>query len=231
MDWCQPIDIYCERHGPGFWGEPLNAWSNAAFWIAAALTVPALRRAGRRLGGRPAGGWELALLTGLLLGIGAGSFLFHTFAVSWAGTVDVGMIVLWIAWFLWVYGRRVLRRPGWAVALGIIAMFTASVLATRLTESFLGSYAPVLAVLAGLGVAAWRADRPAHQLLLIAAGVFTLSMTAAALDGPLCPVLPTGTHFIWHLLNATTLALCTFALAHQTRPGDPHAAPPPESSS
>ena len=35
MDWTTPIDIYCERVGPDFWAEPLNAISNAAFLVAA----------------------------------------------------------------------------------------------------------------------------------------------------------------------------------------------------
>ncbi|MEM7623993.1 MAG: hypothetical protein AAF333_00030 [Planctomycetota bacterium] len=261
MDWWQPIDIYCERRSTGFWAEPLNAWSNLAFWIAAAWTVPALRRAGRRLRGglntpgseghaeaipgrenapgsdgqsvdaaagdladgrnaeehsRGGGGaWELVVLTGLLLGIGVGSFAFHTFAVPWAATVDVGMIVLWIAWFLWIYGRRVLHRPSWLVAIGIVVMFATSVVAARLSGHFIGAYAPVLAVLTALGLAARRAQRPRPNTLLVAAAVFTLSMTTAALDGPLCEYVPTGTHFIWHLLNATTLTLATLALAEQ----------------
>ena len=36
MDWFAPIDIYCERTAPGFWDEPFNALTNAAFLIAAA---------------------------------------------------------------------------------------------------------------------------------------------------------------------------------------------------
>jgi len=35
MDWFAPIDAYCERLGPGLLAEPLNALSNAAFFIAA----------------------------------------------------------------------------------------------------------------------------------------------------------------------------------------------------
>lgn len=32
MDWNGYLDLYCERLIPGFWGEPLNAVSNAAFY-------------------------------------------------------------------------------------------------------------------------------------------------------------------------------------------------------
>ena len=37
MAWTDPIDAYCERLGPGFWAEPLNAWTNLAFLLAALL--------------------------------------------------------------------------------------------------------------------------------------------------------------------------------------------------
>ncbi|WP_431310977.1 ceramidase domain-containing protein [Methylobacterium nigriterrae] len=35
--WFEPIRAYCERTEAGFWAEPLNAVSNAAFLVAAAL--------------------------------------------------------------------------------------------------------------------------------------------------------------------------------------------------
>ncbi|MEE7476065.1 hypothetical protein [Methylobacterium hispanicum] len=43
-DWFEPIRAYCERAGAGFWDEPLNAATNAAFLVAA---LAAARRAGR----------------------------------------------------------------------------------------------------------------------------------------------------------------------------------------
>ena len=45
MDWFRYIDIYCERTAPGFWDEPLNAVSNAAFLIAAIAAAARRRRA------------------------------------------------------------------------------------------------------------------------------------------------------------------------------------------
>ncbi len=35
MNWSAYVDNCCERLLPGFWGEPLNAVSNAAFVLAA----------------------------------------------------------------------------------------------------------------------------------------------------------------------------------------------------
>ena len=37
MRWTETIDAYCERLGPAYWAEPINAVTNAAFLIAAAV--------------------------------------------------------------------------------------------------------------------------------------------------------------------------------------------------
>ena len=87
MDWFEPVMAYCERTGPAFWAEPVNALTNAAFLIAAALLC---RRADVR-GDPPA--LALAILTGI---VGIGSFLFHTLAVHWSMLADVIPIALFI---------------------------------------------------------------------------------------------------------------------------------------
>ena len=37
MDWFRAVNGYCERTDASYWSEPLNALTNAAFLIAAAL--------------------------------------------------------------------------------------------------------------------------------------------------------------------------------------------------
>jgi len=80
---------------------------------------------------------------------------------------------------------------------------------------FVCAYAPTLLAAAGLGLFALKTGRRGGPLLLGAAGVFAVSMAAAALDGPLCDWIPIGTHWVWHLLNATALTLGTLALLRQ----------------
>jgi hypothetical protein len=41
--------------------------------------------------------------------------------------------------------------------------------------------------------------------LAVGAGILTVSLTFRTLDQPLCAVWPKGTHFLWHILNATML--------------------------
>jgi hypothetical protein len=55
---------------------------------------------------------------------------------------------------------------------------------------------------------AWllRARSPATARgLAIGALILLVSLTFRTLDEPLCAVLPVGTHFLWHVLNATML--------------------------
>ncbi len=42
--WLTPIDNYCERLGPGFRAEPLNAATNGAFLAAALYALVLWRR-------------------------------------------------------------------------------------------------------------------------------------------------------------------------------------------
>lgn len=81
------IDVYCERLGPGLLAEPLNAVSNLAFFVA---TFCAWRLARRE----HVSGVAPFILLVLLMLIGIGSSLFHTFATRWAGLSDTLPILL-----------------------------------------------------------------------------------------------------------------------------------------
>lgn len=222
--WREKIFGYCERGGdPSFWAEPLNAWSNGAFWIAAAgfaimlvLSKDRLRSStGSAAHASPFGSPapDLWLLIALLVGIGVGSFCFHTFAEPWAGMADVGFIVLWVLWYLWVSARRVLRWPRWGIALGLTVHLGLSILLLIATGWFLMSYLPTAAAAYLLALHAARFPLPGRGYLLGSAVVFTVSMVMAGLDRPLCDLIPIGTHFIWHLLNAVALFLGSAGLA------------------
>ena len=80
--WSTPIDQYCERLDPSFWAEPVNALTNVAFIVAAAMALLEWRRAGGR--DRPV----LALIV-VVFAIGLGSFAFHTLATRGARLLDV----------------------------------------------------------------------------------------------------------------------------------------------
>jgi len=85
------------------------------------------------------------------------------------------------------------------------------------------AYVPPLLAMAATGSALALLGHPAARCLLPASGVFLVSLTLRTLDGPLCPAWPIGTHFLWHLLNAVTLAL--LLLAALTPQRNPHTSP------
>ncbi|KQP09299.1 ceramidase domain-containing protein [Methylobacterium sp. Leaf93] len=215
--WFTPIRAYCERGDAGFWAEPLNAASNAAFLVAAFL---AFRLAGSGARRDPAG----MALAGLVAIVGIGSFLFHTLAVRWAMLADVIPIALFIYAYFFLALRRLLGLaivPATLATLGFAA-FSAGLepaldaltgqSVDRLSNGSI-AYAP--AILALIGVAAGLlmpqtcplgpARRRAGLSLLAIAALFALSLTFRTLDTALCPSLPIGTHFLWHGLNAAVL--------------------------
>ena len=79
MDWSK-VYSYCERgFDPAFWAEPFNAVSNGAFILAGLAAAVMLARSPRS--DRALFEWILILL---VLLIGTGSFMFHTYATIWS---------------------------------------------------------------------------------------------------------------------------------------------------
>jgi len=208
MDWTAAVDAYCERVGPDFWAEPVNAVTNAAFLIAALA-------AARDWRARGAGGLAVPALIALVALVGIGSFLFHTFATRWAGLADVLPIVVFIYLYFFFAMRRILRLGIWA-SLGVTAgFFGLSFLLAPLASDLIGSsggYAPAALAIFAVAVAArWRT--PALAAPLAAVGVvFLISLAFRTGDILLCPTFPLGTHFVWHCLNALVLYLLIRAL-------------------
>ncbi len=200
---------YCERIGGQVWDEPWNAVTNAAFLLAAVAAYRLWRRAGGH--DRP------ALILILLVGaIGIGSFLFHTMPQPWTLAADVVPIQLFaFCYFALALARFVGLGPA-ATALGTAAFFVFALslswgAALFLPPGLRGSagYAAFLLGLWGTAGVLWRRDgsRETARIIAMAGLVFALSLTFRTLDRPLCDVIPLGTHWLWHLLNATVLHL------------------------
>jgi len=200
LSWSEPISLYCERTGPTFWAEPVNALTNAAFLVAAALALVLWFRQPQR---DPA---SAALIAATAL-IGAGSFAFHTLATRGAVLLDVVPIALFVYGYLFLALRRWLRL-GAAAAIGILAGFVlvSRGLAFALPPGVLNGsleYLPPLAALIVVGVLVGAG--PIRRAILSAAVAFLISLIFRTVDRSVCDVLPLGTHFVWHLLNAVVL--------------------------
>ncbi len=224
QSWSTPVHEYCERVDPGFWGEPLNEFSNAAFLVAAAFAFQRWRRSGAN---------DPAVLTLILVlvAVGFGSFAYHALATRGAALLDVVPIALFIHGYLLLALHRFLRLAVVA-ALGILVAFAAfSVALPRLApQAFLNGsvgYLPALAAMVAIGGLSLGPARRSHgpavlqpadesrreqartgnigRMLLGCAALFLVSLALRTVDLALCHQIPHGTHFLWHLLNAVVL--------------------------
>jgi len=232
MAWGDKIYSYCERSGdPSFWAEPLNAISNGAFIIAGLIAAIQLARAPRT--DRALFEWVLVLL---VLVIGVGSFLFHTYATRWAVLADTIPISVFMLAYLGYALCRFLKTP-WIVIVLALGLFYATIhyaqgitcsnellpitraAGKRCFNGTLG-YAPAFLALVLVGTAlAWR-KHAAAPYLLVAAVVFLASMTFRTIDIEVCKLTRgLGTHFLWHILNAVVLYVLLLAAIRHGRAG------------
>jgi len=200
MRWTEVVDSYCERLGPGFWAEPLNAITNIAFLLAALLVWP-------RTTGQPLA----RLLAMILFVIGIGSFLFHTFATRWAALADTLPIGLYILTYIYAANRHYWGWPVWAAALGTLAFIPYAVVLTPLFDrlpffTVSSFYWPVPLLIAAYAFLLRHRAPATAGGLAFGAALLCVSLTFRSLDDPLCSAIPLGTHFLWHVLNAVMLA-------------------------
>jgi hypothetical protein len=208
------MDAYCERVGMGLLAEPLNAVSNISFLLAALAASVLARRTGD-----PSAGVRVLIAIGASVGIG--SILWHTYPTMLTLILDSVPIFIFIIWYIWLYTRNVVgMRPPFAGASA-----AAFLLATSLAFPYSGVlhgafvYTPGLVVTLVLGVFYARERRTARFTLLAAAGVYAVALFFRTIDNEVCPILPIGTHFLWHLLIGlvTYLAMRSLILSAATR--------------
>ena len=210
------MDAYCERVGPGLLAEPLNAVSNVSFLLAAwAAWVLATRTGALSAGVR--------VLIALAASVGIGSILWHTYPTMSTLILDIVPILFFIIWYIWLYTRNVIgMRSPFAVASG-----AAFLIATFLVIPYSGVlhgalvYTPGLIVVLVLGVFHATERTVARFTLLAAAGVYLAALFFRTIDNEVCPILPIGTHFLWHLLIGlvTYLAMRSLILSTTRRVG------------
>ncbi|QJF50441.1 ceramidase domain-containing protein [Roseobacter ponti] len=199
MDWTRAVDAYCERTGPEYWSEPVNAVTNLAFVLAAAVMW------------QRAAGVPLARALCLVLGgIGVGSYLFHTHAEVWAGVADVVPIGIFILLYLYAMNRDAWGM-GTSTALVVTALFIPyAILLVPVFDlmPWLGSsagYAPVPLLILIYSILLRRRLPGLARGLAVGAALLVVSLAFRTADLPLCPQWPLGTHFVWHLLNGVML--------------------------
>lgn len=232
MSWSDLLYQYCERGAdPSFWAEPVNALTNAAFLLAAVVAACEFMRLPNH-----ARTLDRALLIGLVFVIGVGSFLFHTFATRWALLADSAPIGLFMLGYF-TFALRQLLGLNWPwVAIWLAGFMAALWLVGRIecAPSFLANsnalgrpcfngslvYAPAALAMLAIGLVLMVRRHRASKLILGAGALFVISLALRTLDFEFCTTdrlfgAHIGTHFMWHILNATVLyMLLRAALLH-----------------
>lgn len=233
MAWSEQIFRYCERGAdPAFWAEPWNAVTNLAFVAAAMAAAVVLRRSFSH-----SARWTEAILVAVVFAIGFGSFLFHTFATRLASLADIIPISVFMIGYL-AFALR--RFAGWSRAkvLAALVVFAACLwwsgtiacrpdfmpVSNALNLPCLNGtagYIPALVALFAVGTMLHVGGHTAGQSLVLAGGIFAVSMVFRTLDFELCANTALsadhniGTHFLWHLCNAALLfVLLRAAIVH-----------------
>ncbi|HMO09726.1 MAG TPA: ceramidase domain-containing protein [Paracoccaceae bacterium] len=200
MDWLAPVDGYCERTGPDYWSEPINALTNLAFLIAAAVVWPRVR-------GMATG----QVLCVILACIGVGSWLFHTHANRLTGLMDVLPIVVFILAYVFVATRDFLGQRAWVAGLAAVGFIPYAIVLTPVFRTLpffevSAFYWPVPVLILTYAWLLRRSDPATSAGLAWGAGILMISLTFRSLDYPLCEATAgIGTHFMWHVLNGVML--------------------------
>lgn len=201
------MDLYCERTGPEFWAEPLNALTNASFLLAAFFAYHTAKK--HRALCPP-----IRILIGLAATVSVGSFLFHTFATVWAMYLDMIPIFAMMLFFMWVYFRE---QIGWSpLACGVLlaGLLATSLAGLPMRHVLNGSlmYVPAWLLFCGLGAWHIRNSKRGPWSLLGAAIVLLLGLGFRTIDLAVCGTIPFGTHFLWHLLTGVLVYLAIHSL-------------------
>jgi len=207
--WTDAVADYCERQDHSFWSEPLNAWTNIAFLIGAAAALSLWRR-------QRHADWPALALILVTASVGAGSFVFHTVATRGAELLDVIPIAIFIYGYFFLALRRFFHLGAAAAAAMTMAFAAGSYLVDSRVHGLNGSvgYLPPLGALVAFAALlgareGWTppANRNPAAGFAAAALVFATSLSFRTIDRDICAVLPVGTHFLWHILNALALWL------------------------
>lgn len=158
------------------------------------------------------------ILIGLMVAIGIGSGVFHTYATRWAQILDILPILFFQLAFLWLYGRRIINLHTVTLAVMVVLYIIAAYFGRQFPHIFNGSliYAPAFILLLLLGIYHYRHVESERNILLWATVVFLISLFFRSIDHTVCTYIPIGTHFFWHLFNGLLVYLIFRSLLKNT---------------
>jgi len=206
----QAVGYYCGRLGPGFFGEPLNSFSNLAFVLGAAGAWSIWRSSQER------DSWQLLLFVLAAL-IGVGSFVFHSHPTPETLLVDLVPIqVFGLAALAYVCLRYIGLRTALTVAIALGFLVLRQAWLVVMPRGALGggvTHIPSLVALLVIAVALMRKGSPLSRYLFAACGAYLAAIFVRSWDLYLCPAFPFGVHWVWHVLTAVATSLIVVGMA------------------
>lgn len=204
------VGHYCGRFGPGFFGEPLNAFTNLAFVLGAFYAWRVWRANGS------CGRWPPVLFV-LAAGIGVGSFVFHSVPTPATLTGDLVPIQIFALAFLAYVALDYLRLSRRATLVLLLSFFLVrqSWIAVVPPGALGGgvTHVPALLLLAAVTVLLRRMASALWRYLAAASAVYLAALVARSWDLAVCPDFPWGLHWAWHLLTAAAASLLVYGIA------------------
>jgi Ceramidase len=195
----------CERSGLGMLAEPLNVLSSIAF-MAAAVAVYRHYHRHEDLEGKWI--WDVHALTFICFFIGVNSVVFHMFPTPTTELADTLTIVLFIILYFWSVLFRIGRTSFYSALICFVAFVGFSHILVhqfpRAMNDSIGYLSSMIALIM-IAVHLHLRARPSSSHFMLAALIGVISLFCRVIDREVCDEIFIGTHFLWHILNATLL--------------------------
>lgn len=197
----------CERTDlNSFWGEPLNTLTNLGFIIAAIMLLRYMWTIKDDLKGF----WilDIYLLIFMTLCIGIASFFFHTMPGPATELADMSFIVAFIVIYF-VSALFRIAKCNWLQAfIGLTAYAGGTHMLVTAFPNALNDSIGYLSSMTALIIFALHLNmkrRFSARKFLVASIIGVVSLFFRAVDNAVCDIIPFGTHFLWHSLNAVLI--------------------------
>ncbi len=197
------LNYYCERTSTDLLSEPLNLFSNAAFFVAAFYMQMFCKK--KNIANHP----HVKILIALTYLVGIGSTIFHSFAnilTNLCDVIPIGLLVVTAVYFIMrdIFQFSLVRSLLWLGILAATCIFivlTIKIPALNHSEMYLGP----LGALIVLAVYSRLVGNRNSSELLFSSLFFVISLIMRSIDQRFCQIWPHGTHFLWHTFNGLTL--------------------------
>ena len=210
MNWFTSLNIYCERLGPGFWNEPINALSNLIFilfgFILVFKTMPN----------------KLCLFLSIqIILIGTASFLFHTFANILVGLIDTVSIMLFGVTYVFGSNYYLLKLSTVTSLIIAFSLVPFSFIVSQLTIMSFGSlngstlYLSFIILFVTYSYLIRKEFAQMSTILFCSALFLAISIFFRTIDIISCNSISVGTHFVWHIMNGLLLGTLVWGI-HQS---------------